>query len=126
MKVYRFPSDCDRDMVHLYVGAYARGTITRQEMMSWVAGILDSYGVTKMYLDGYRVRKLDSIVTRRGVFPVVVVEATRTVKDGRCPACGSCHDRYLAGEAPEITVWCMSCECIYQKEVPHEATGKSG
>lgn len=119
-KVLQFPTQDDREWVELYISAYARDKINRQEMMSWVAGILDTCGVTKLNLDGYRVRKAGSITTRKGTFPVVLIEATRTTTETICPVCGSCLGRYIAGEAPRITMWCRDCGSIYEAMVGQE------
>lgn len=123
MKLYCFPGPETRQRIDTAIQLYASGRWSRQKTMTYIAGILDAYGVTRLRVRNYVVRKVEA-VTVDWPYPVVIVESQEEVFD-QCPACGSDDYKYLAGEAPAIKTWCMSCGCVYQKEVQNEETGSS-
>lgn len=123
-KVIPFPGPGDRAFIHDAIQLYAKGKWTRQKMMTAVEKALKLYEVTKLSVKNYTVKLDAPVVTSIGTFSVVIIEAKKGIFK-QCPACGHTGSRYISGEAPVITVWCMRCSGIYRKEVPHEKVGKS-
>jgi len=113
-KIYQFPTRDDRTRIHCFVAMYARGRITRQTMMTEVGATMDEYGVSKLVMDGYQVRRASDIVTEAGRFPVVVLAGTSLSETGRCPVCGTCGGRYLAGGDERVTLFCSGCGAVYE------------
>lgn len=131
-----FPGPEVREEIHAAIGRYAAidwdpgATVNdltnmwnRQDMMTLISDILDSYSITRLHVRNYEVRKVRPAFNFK--YPVIIIEAP----DGsykNCPVCNSEDDRYLSGEAPVIKTWCMQCSCIYRKEVPGEAVNEGG
>lgn len=123
LKTIPFPGPADRSFIHNSIQLYAKGRWTRQQMMTAVAKALNLFGVKKLPVNNYTVKLDVSVATSIGTFSAVTIEAPKgTYK--HCPACTHNGRRYISGEAPVITVWCMNCSCIYRKEVKHEKTCK--
>jgi len=112
-RVYKFPTQTDRNNIKGLIRLYATGIITRQCMMTQIEGILVARRVSKLHIDSFVVRRAKPVVTPKGIFPVVIIEASKDVFDS-CPACGCEYGKYIAGEAPVVTFWCDECGCIYQ------------
>ncbi|HBV97739.1 MAG: hypothetical protein JL50_03145 [Peptococcaceae bacterium BICA1-7] len=118
-----FPTHEDRAQCHTALQLYAQGRWDRQEMMSFISGVLDKYGISQLRVDNFSVRKGDPVVTNTGSWPVVIIIADQQAYS-RCPVCNASAFDYLAGQAPEITAWCRGCGSIYRKEVRDERTEK--
>ena len=112
-RVYKFPTQADRNTIKGLIRLYATCTITRQCMMTQISNIMKSKRVSKLHIDSFVVRRAKPVVTPKGIFPVIIIEANKDVFE-RCPACGCEHGKYIAGEAPVVTFWCDECGCIYQ------------
>ncbi|MFZ5688630.1 MAG: hypothetical protein ACOY9Y_10745 [Bacillota bacterium] len=112
-KVYQFPNQSTRALIHTVIQLYAAGKWTRQQMMSQVHDTLKSYGITRLDIDNYTVRVAEPVVTSIGKFPVIIIEAKQISESLNCPACRNARDAgYLTGDAI-VTVMCRRCGCIY-------------
>lgn len=120
-----FPGPEAREKVDTAIQLYAQGKWHRQRMMSRVAEIMDSCGVTQMFVRNYAVRNTLPLETSVGTFQVIIIEAPRGIHK-TCPACGEDEWGYLAGEAPAVKAWCMGCSCIYRREVPRNEETDAG
>jgi len=112
-RVHKFPTQTDRNIIKGLIRLYARSVITRQSMMTQIESMLVTRRVSKVYIDSFVVRRAKPVVTPRGTFPVIIIEANKDIYD-RCPACDCGGGKYIAGEAPVVTFWCGGCGCIYQ------------
>lgn len=117
--IYQFPTPTDRQRCHTALQLYAAGRWTRQQMMTHIVGVMDKYRISTLRVGNFSVRKADPVVTSTGSWPVVVVIADKQAYD-RCPVCEDKQFDYLAGEAPELTVFCRGCGSIYRKVVKDE------
>lgn len=102
---------------------YAASRWTRQQLMTYIANILDSYKISRMQVRNYSVRKVEP-VDFGFTYPVVMIEANEKIYT-QCPVCDSRESLYVSGESPVIEVWCADCGCIYRKESTDEKTCKS-
>lgn len=103
-----FPGPEAREKVDTAIQLYAQGKWHRQRMMTHVAEIMDSCGVTQMFVRNYAVRNILPLETSVGTFQVIIIEAHGKVNK-TCPACSSDEWGYLAGEAPAVKAWCFGC-----------------
>lgn len=116
-KVYPFPGQDTRALIHTAVQLFAMGRWTKQQMMSQVFDTLKQHGVSRLNLGGYSVRIAEAVITGKGTFPVVIIEAKKVCEEPHCPACRSEVAGYLAGDEI-VVVMCRDCGCIYKfKEV---------
>ncbi len=117
--ILKFTPKAIRYSIDRMIQAYAAGEVTRQQMMTFIHAILTQLNTTKIRIKNYTVRIAASLVTNRGVYPVIIIDPPKGIYQN-CPVCNHSESRYLAGETPAIKAWCMGCGCIYKKEVSHE------
>jgi len=116
-KILPFPGPGVRAEIHGAIRLHAAGELSRQQMMSFVAGRLGEYGLRRLTIGDYAVSLAEPLFTSAGVWPVVIIEARQPSAEPRCPACRSDVAGYLAGD-DVVTVMCRDCGCVYQfKEV---------
>lgn len=122
--IYEFPGEATRYSIDRMIQAYASSEVSRQQMMAHIDGVLTRLNITKIHVRNYVIRVAAPIMTSRGIFPVVTIEAPEGDYKA-CPVCGHSEYSYLAGEAPVITAWC-TCGSIYRKEVRREEVDTCG
>lgn len=120
-----FPTPDDRVQCHTALQLYAQGKWDRQEMMSFIADVMDKYGISQLRVNNFSIRKTDPIITSTGSWPVVIVIADKQ-SYGTCPVCGQAEFGYLAGQAPEVTAMCRGCGSIYRREVVEDERTEKG
>lgn len=123
--VHHFSGPEAQESIHEAIRLYAQGKWRREKMMTHVAEILDSCGVTQMTVRNYTVRNTLPLETSAGTFQVIIIEAPGKIHKA-CPACGEDEWGYLASEAPVAKAWCLGCSCIYRREVQDEKVNAGG
>ena len=111
-RILPFPGPGVRAEIHTAIQLHAAGKLSRQKMMTFVAGKLAEYGLRCLNVNDYEVRVVEPIATVLGIWPVVIIEARQLSSSPNCPACGGESCGYLAGD-DTVTVMCKDCGCIY-------------
>lgn len=114
-KTHCFPSLEDSQKVHDLINLYTKGKISRNDMMRWVAQIIEQYGITRIPVFGYNVR----ILQYYGDLPIISIEGTQFSDD--CPVCKKeTETRYLRTQEENFdkdydiaVVNCLECGCIF-------------
>jgi len=119
-KILPFPGPGVRAEIHTSIQLHAAGKISRQQMMTFVAGRLAEYGLKRINIGNYAVRLAEPNITITGVWPVVIIEARQVSPEPHCPACRSEVYGYLAGDEV-VKVMCVDCGCIYEFKVREAA-----
>ena len=120
MATLQFPTLSDRTNVHNLINHYAHGKCSRDDLMKWVANIIEKYKIKRMPIFGYSVR----ILTYYGDLPIISIESAE-VSD-TCPGCGAGIGvaRYLRTEQENhnedydvASFTCLGCGCVYMSKV---------
>lgn len=114
---FQFPSIEDRTNIHNLIGMYAQSKISRNDMMHWIAQIINKYpNIQRIPVNGYSVR----IISYYKDLPIISVEGAQLAK--KCPCCGAetKDARYLRTEKENlgfdydlVSVTCLECGCVY-------------
>lgn len=115
MKTYCFPTLQDRQNIHNLINLYTKGKCSRNDMMRWIAHIIEQYGVTRIPVFGYSVR----ILQYYDDLPIISIEGAQFSDE--CPTCKSeTETRYLRTEEENhdkdydiIIVNCLTCGCMF-------------
>lgn len=116
MPTLQFPTPEDREHIHNLINLYAHGKCSRNDLMRWVANIIEKYNLTHMPIFGYSVR----ILTYYKDLPIISIEGAKVVD--ACPGCGAGTSlaRYLRtekenlhGDRDIVSVTCLECGCVY-------------
>lgn len=121
-KILAFPGAGVRAEIHTAIQLHAAGKMSRQKMMSFVAGRLGEYGLKRLSVNSYAVRVVDP-VEPFWPWPVVIIEAKHVSGNPCCPVCGEIGCGYLAGDEI-MTIMCLECGCIYNYRPGGTSTGK--
>lgn len=112
----QFPTLEDRTHVHNLIGHYARGKCSRNDLMRWIAHIIQKYPIQRMPVFGYSVRILQYYKD----LPIISIEGAGIAD--KCPGCGAgtSEARYLRTEEENhhkdydiISVTCLECGTVY-------------
>jgi len=123
MNLHAFPTTTDRARIHDLIRLNAYGKLSRVHMDEVITQILYNYKLSKIYMDGYTVRRGEPIQTPIGEWPVVYIETQRVAPSPNCPACGG-RPEYLDADVL-ITAACLNCGIVYKyKDVEEEPTGE--
>lgn len=120
MPTLQFPTLEDRTNIHNLINHYAHGKCSRDDLMRWVANIIEKYNLKRMPIFGYSVR----ILTYYKDLPIISIEGAE-VSD-TCPGCGAGSNvaRYLRTEQENLqedydiaSFTCLECGCVYMTKV---------
>ncbi len=123
--IYAFPGPGVWAEIHDAIRLHAAGKLSRQRMMSFVAGRLSEYGLRRLNVNNYEVRVAEPVHTIFGIWPVVIIEARQVSENPSCLACGEIGCRYLGGD-DIMTVMCLDCGCIYKYRPGEAGAGEEG
>lgn len=117
MSTLTFPTTEDRTNIHNLIGTYAQGKITRNDLMRWIAQIINKYpNISRMPVNSYTVR----ILSYYKDLPIISIEGAEL--SDSCPTCGAGTKdaRYLRTEKENlgldydlVSVTCLECGCVY-------------
>ena len=118
--IVQFPSLVDRKHVHSLINSYAKGKITRNDLMRQIAQIINKYpSIERMPVFGYSVR----ILQYYNDLPIISIEGAEITDT--CPGCGSdsSHAKYLRTEQENndmqydiISSTCIECGAVYMSQ----------
>jgi len=133
MTTLQFPTIEDRQNIHNIINHYAHGKCGRNDLMRWVAHIIEKYNIKRMPVFDYSVR----VLTYYGDLPIISIEGAEITDS--CPGCGAGTNiaRYLRTEKEDlhgshdtVSVTCLECGCVYMVSAPNgrerEATSGRG
>lgn len=122
MPTLQFPTPEDRQHVHNLIGHYAHGKCSRNDLMRWVAKIIEKYNLTHMPIFGYSVR----VLTYYKDLPIISIESANVSDTCRGCDSGTAHARYLRTEKEDlhgshdiVSVTCLECGCVYMVSAPN-------
>lgn len=117
MLAIQFPTLEDREHVHKLINLYAKGKCSRNDLMRWIAQIINRYpNIQRMPIFGYTVRILQYYKD----LPIISIEGA-TITD-KCPGCKANTKiaRYLRTEKENrnkdydiISLSCLECGTVY-------------
>jgi hypothetical protein len=117
MLIRQFPTLQDRTNTHNLIRMYAQGKLSRNDLMRWIAQIINKYpNIQRMPVFGYSIR----ILSYYKDLPIISIEGAQLTD--QCPTCGSGTKdaRYLRTEKENhhesydiISVTCLECGCVY-------------
>jgi hypothetical protein len=119
MPTLQFPTLSDRTNVHNLINDYAHGKCSRNDLMRWVANIIEKYNIKRMPIFNYSVR----ILTYYGDLPIISIEGPLS---DHCPTCGAGigATQYLRTEQENLSedydiasFTCLECGCVYTSKV---------
>ncbi|HZK52629.1 MAG TPA: hypothetical protein VFC84_00275 [Desulfosporosinus sp.] len=128
MPTLKFPTLKDREHIHNLINHYAHGKCSRNDLMRWIANIIEKYGIQRMPIFGYSVRILQYYKD----LPIISIEGAKVVDT--CPGCsaGTNHARYLRTEKEDlhgthdiVSVTCLECGCVYMISAPNGRESKA-
>lgn len=120
MSTLQFPTLEDRTNIHNLINDYAHGKCGRDDLMRWVAHIIEKYNLKRMPIFGYSVR----ILTYYKDLPIISIESAEV--SNTCPGCGAGSNvaRYLRTEQEHLhedydvaSFTCLECGCVYMTKV---------
>jgi len=112
-KILPFPGPRVRAEIHAAIQSHAVGRLSRQEIVTFVAGRLSEYGLRKLNVNSYTVKVIDPIPAVLGIWPVILIQARGITEEPCCPVCRSKACGYLGGREV-ITIACRGCGAIYE------------
>lgn len=114
----QFPTLEDRRYIHFLINQQAKGKISRNTMMDWIAEIVEKYGLDHMPIFNYSVQ-----VMRSKHYPQPIIHIKGAQLSDKCPTCEKTPDEYgkiLNVEKENhdldydiVNVTCLNCGCIY-------------
>ena len=117
MPTIQFPTLDDRQHVHNLINLYAQGKCSRNDLMHWIANIINKYpNIQRMPIFGYTVRILQYYKD----LPIISIEGAEITD--KCPGCGAGTKvaRYLRTEKENndteydiISLTCLECGTVY-------------
>jgi hypothetical protein len=122
MPTLQFPTLSDRTNVHNLINHYAHGKCSRNDLMRWIAHIIEKYNIKHMPIFNYSVR----ILTYYKDLPIISIEGAEV--SNTCPGCGAGTSgaRYLRTEKEDLhgghdtaSVTCIDCGCVYMVLAPN-------
>ncbi|GAB6170964.1 hypothetical protein JCM15765_04420 [Paradesulfitobacterium aromaticivorans] len=116
----KFPSIEDRTRIHSLINSYAHGKCSRNDMMHWIAYIIQKYpNIQRMPIFGYSVRILQYYKD----LPIISIEGAGIAD--KCPGCGAGTKlaKYLRTEKENfdrdydiVSLTCLECGCVYMSK----------
>lgn len=114
---FQFPSLENRTNVHNLIAMYAKGNISRNDLMLWIAQIINKYpNIQRMPINGYSVR----ILSYYKDLPIISIEGAQLSEQCPCCGAGSNDAKYLRTEQENFdrdydleSVTCLECGCVY-------------
>ena len=119
MPTLQFPTLEDRTNVHNLINLHSRGKCSRNDLMKWVAHIIEKYKLKRMPIFGYSVR----ILQYYGDLPIISIEGAEVTDV--CPGCGAGIGiaRYLRTEQENhnedfdiASFTCLECGMVYMSK----------
>ena len=119
MKPLTFPTIEDRQNIHNLINHYAHGKCSRNDLMKWIANIIEKYNVKRMPIFGYSVR----ILTYYKDLPIISIEGAEVTDI--CPGCSAGINiaRYLRTEKENhnkdydvASFTCLECGMVYMSK----------
>jgi len=119
MTTHQFPTLKDRQNIHNLINHYAHGKCSRNDLMKWIASIIEKYNIERMPIFGYSVR----ILQYYGDLPIISIKSAE-ISD-TCPCCSAGIDiaRYLRTEQENhnedydiASFNCLECGMVYMSK----------
>ena len=120
MATLQFPTLEDRSNIHNLINDYAHGKCSRNDLMRWIANIIEKYKIKHMPIFGYSVR----ILTYYGDLPIISIEGAGITDT--CPGCGfgpniarylRTEQENLSGDYDVASFTCLECGMVYMTKV---------